>query len=147
MDVELTSQITKAINEQLPAQVGQVLKIRLAKAEKDAADLVTLRESFDAMKAEVISLLKQVSDEKEITRREQSCEQARKEIDAKLLKLEIHELKVAQADIRVKDMKEVVGMVFANNKFKYYESGSTSVPSGPHGVQSVSTYKSADGEG
>lgn len=147
MDVELMSQITKAINEQLPAQVGQVLKTRLAKAEKDAADLVTLRESFDAMKAERDSLLKRVADEKELLLRQKAIEVAAKEVDAKLLKLEIHELKVAQADIRVKDMKEVVGMVFANNKFKYYESGSTSVPSGPHGVQSVGTYRSVDGEG
>lgn len=147
MNEELMAQVNKVINEQLPSQVGEALKKRLLQADLESKQLKEVIARNDVLGREKEELAKALTTHKELDSKIQQLEALKRETDLKLFKLELQELKVTQADLRVKDMKEVVGMVFANNKYKYSECGNSSVPSGQYGVQSVNTYRSVDGEG
>lgn len=147
MNEELMAQVNKVINEQLPSQVGEALKKRLAQADLESKQLKEVIARNDVLGKEKEELAKALTAHKELDSKIQQLEALKRETDLKLLKLELQELKVTQADLRVKDMKEIVGMVFANNKFKYNTCTSETVPSGQYGVQSVNTYRSVDGEG
>lgn len=148
MSDELMTQITKAINEQLPAQIGDALKTRLIQADADAMKVKALSEKIDALQLERATLVSEVTAHNSLDSKRAILEATQKEVDAKLLKLEISELKVEQAAVRVKDMKEVVGMVFANNRYKYSECSSRQVPGDPGSyLHYASDSKSIESEG
>lgn len=147
MNEELMAQVNKVINEQLPSQVGEALKKRLTQADLESKQLKDVMVRNETLTKEKEELVKAISGFKALESQLEHLQALKRETDLKLLKLELQELKVAQADLRVKDMKEIVGMVFANNKFKYNTCTSETVPSGQYGVQSVNTSKYVEGEG
>lgn len=126
----LESEIFNIINAQLPAQVGEALKKRLAQAEKDAADAETLRREISDVKRERNTLQEQVSQCRKLeTLIKEQTEAAQKlrdaQTDDKIIKLQ---QEFAQA--RVSDMKEVVLAVFANSKLKYQEYSNRGLANG-----------------
>mgnify|MGYP003429560086 FL=1 len=145
---ELMTQITKAINEQLPAHIGDVLRKRLETAASDANRVAELDKQNGELRFEVDKLKTELKIYDDLGKRRSELERLKAEVDAKLLKLEISELKVEQAAVRVKDMKEVVGMVFANNRYKYSECSSRQVPGDPGSyLHYASDSKSIQSEG
>lgn len=122
MSDQLISQINNVINEHLPQQTGQVLRMRLEQAERDAAEVIRLRDTVTSLQSATKQLESAVRDAGDLESKRAYLANKEREVDAKLLRNEINELKVAMAEQRCHDLKEVVHSVFANSRFKYYES-------------------------
>ena len=122
MNEELMAQIQKVISEQLPAQIGDALKQRLIQADRESQQLIEFQTVNLALQQQRAELQAELAKHKEIDNKLIQLESLQRTVDAKLLRNEINELKVAQAEVRVSDMKSIVGQVFANNRYKYSES-------------------------
>lgn len=59
--MSLNEEIKSAINKSLPAEVGSVLKDRLVKAEKDEAEVISLRSQLDETRIRLKSVEGQLS--------------------------------------------------------------------------------------
>lgn len=118
--MDMQEDIKKAINENLPAQVGEVLKKRLAQADRDKDQLflstkesTSLRKINDRLIDDVEALKGKVKKQVELDTREAEI----------ILKEKLMGLKEIHSNERVKDLKDIVSLVFANNKYKYHEFG------------------------
>lgn len=138
--------IEKAIREQLPSAVGDVLQARLAQLT-DLENRLSL--AGDKISALGASLKR--SEERNALLEERLAsldrlKQLEPKLNAKDIELGIKEqvLAVRQecADARVKDMKELVSLVFQNNRYKYQDFYSNCTPTG-----SFTTNKSGESQG
>jgi len=139
----LKEDINKAINENLPAMVGNELKEVLTRAEKDAVRLTLLESDLrianqKLKEAEVLKLFKADLDaigQKQVMKGI--------ELDKREAVLTVRE---EFAKIRVDEIRGVVKDVFANSRYKYYESGSIPISNGPgqYGTTSAPFNKTTD---
>ena len=127
MSDTILNELKEVIGRQLPAQVGETLRKRLDQAEMDARELAISREGAVKLSATNAELRAELAKHGEITTKIAALAKVDADVTSKLLRQEMNDLKVAQAELRVMDMKHVVGLVFANNRFKYQEYGSEPV--------------------
>lgn len=155
--MDITQDIQKAIENQLPSAVGDVLKQRLQQAETDANKVAALESSLKTTRQERDTLLeinknataafdKLSHDYSDILDREAAVTIREKEMF-------LNELRVQMYQERIADLKQVTLAVFANNKYKYTESGFVpcyNPPTSPGGMGYTSqqnTSKTVEGEG
>lgn len=144
----LEKDIAEAIQKNLSAEVGQLLKNRLAKADTDEELARSLQVQLTNEKLEVEKLKGQLATYRDIANREivvKSNEVALRERE--------WELKVKEAELKGRMLgvdlnHDIVKAVFANSRFKYSETGHMPVSAPPgysHNTGSFS--KSIDQEG
>lgn len=122
--------IQTAIEKNLSAEVGEILKRRLEQAESDSKKVIDLRQLVEGLKNQVENLQNQVKSQEAIEQRIAVAQAAeRAALGATTLKA-IVELKEAHAKERVADMRSIVLAVFANNQFKYTTMENGSLPGG-----------------
>lgn len=140
MNESLTKELQEVINKNLPSQFGDVLKSRLTELESIEKKYEDLRLRHAALFKEDAEKSMKLSQHTSLESKIEALTKQESEVDKKLLRLEISELKVQSAEQRNRDLKEVVGMVFKNNVMKYTESGNMPVPisGGPSGCGFVS---------
>jgi len=139
----LKEDISKAINENLPAMIGNELKEVLVKAEEDSKRVLMLESDLRIAQqkwkeAEVLKLFKADLDaigQKQVMKGI--------ELDKREAVLLVRE---EFAKVRVEEIRGVVRDVFSNSKFKYYETGSVPVSNGPgqYGYTSAGYNKTTD---
>jgi hypothetical protein len=141
MDAEMLAVIEK----QLPSQVGNVLKQRLEVAdrcEKKAQELgvqvLTFGKALDDTQVKLL----------EAQKRLEGIDVREAKVLEREIKMSLLECKLQCADEKVVMAKEIVALVFANNKYKYQESGSVPVatPSGAY-IQNGGFNKAVQTEG
>jgi dimeric dUTPase (all-alpha-NTP-PPase superfamily) len=139
--------VEKIIAEQLPSAVGDVLRKRLAQLTDYKAQIKKMNESLDIAHNVMKKQNTEISDLKKDVETLAGYRLLESKLKAKDIELNIKEqvLKVQLdcAEARVKDTKDIVSLVFQNNRFKYSENWSTTTPSG----QYQSTSKMVDGQG
>lgn len=126
---KLTQELMESVDKNLPQLVGDQLKARLTRADKDsetAAKVPALESMVQECKAKLETIAKR---ESEATRRESAVDLRERNAD---LREKIIELKETHAKERVAEMRSVVQDVFANSKFKYTENGGGSGPNGSY---------------
>jgi len=120
---DINAQIQDLIRQHLPEEVGATLRQRLADAEVDAQAVKHMEDDLRLLRQSVYDLREQLSDiearEKELAAKADVMTDREKVVAVRELRMEMVEQKAQFAERRVADMKEVVGMVFANNRFKY----------------------------
>lgn len=143
----MQQEINDIIDKHLPAQVGETLRKRLdqaTKAEKDANYLSTrvtdLAREVESLKTQIKTQAEIESKLAEITRREAAVRE--KEVVQGIL-----QEKLSGAEARIRDVKELVALVFQNNRFKYREFGNVPMPSGQYGTSSSYRDMTTEGEG
>jgi TolA-binding protein len=122
--------IKTAIEKNLSAEVGAVLKTRLTKADVDADAVTELNKQVVKLQNQVDNLQKQVKKQEAIEQRIQQAEIAEKALRERQTDSKIVELKMKHAEERVFDMKSIVMAVFQNNQFKYTNVENGSLPAG-----------------
>ena len=128
MSAQLTNDIHDQIKKNLPGLVGDELVKRLQQADKDAIDLDTARRKLvemDRYRHDAESMRVQLKgyDERVAT-------VVKREADA-TLREKLIEMREKHADEKVALMRGVVTDVFANNRFKYNETGYVPVVTPP----------------
>lgn len=127
--------VRAAIEKNLSAEVGEILKKRLAKADIDAATCETQKEKIASLEKQISDLYSRVKIGDELEARIQKAEAAERSLLAATALKEIVDLKLEFAKERVNDMKHLVALVFQNNQYKYQvtDNGYLPVPQGPGG--------------
>jgi hypothetical protein len=126
----INDDIKAAIDKNLSAEVGEILKRRLELAEADARKIVELKKLNEDLKSLVVSLEAQVAKAGDLDKKFQQLVATNAEVEKKLIRAEIYDLKVEHAKERVFDMKSLVSLVFQNNQFKYSTVENGSLPAG-----------------
>ena len=126
------------------------MRKRLQQAESDARQVQSLNQSLAELGVARDSLAEKLKRHSEIDKRQSELLQLERTVTEKLIRAEVYELRVAQAELRAKDAKEIVALVFQNNRFKYRETSSDTVPNTTPNVYpstlSVSSNKYVEGE-
>ena len=112
----LMSDVRKVIEENLPGQVGNVLKERLDQAETDAENLEALKNRVKTMQDQIDALTKKADILKKLKLKKEELDE--KEASLNLLQQVLEEKKKYMEE-RIADMKDIVKTVFQNNRFKY----------------------------
>ena len=115
----LEKDIAEAIQKNLSAEVGTQLKNRLAKAETDAELVVSLTKQLADEKIRVANLDKIVYSYKDIESREQLVKINEEAIREATWKLKVQEAELKGRESGMNQNFEVVKAVFANNIMKY----------------------------
>lgn len=121
--MNITDDIKKVIEAQLPAAVGDLLKQRLLQAdalEKHNADLQKIAEQNNRLIAE---LRGQLQDQAAVTRRAEEIKKQESAVAAREQACALNEVRLECAKERIADLKEITAVVFSNNRFKYSEVG------------------------
>lgn len=120
----IEQEIRDLIEKNLPAQVGNVLRERLETAEKDAKTVTGLNLDIKRLQNENRVLNSRLAKQEAVEAREAGVTD-REKVAAH--REALIDLKEAHAKDKVAMMKSVVDSVFANNKYKYQESGTVPV--------------------
>lgn len=116
---EMMTKIQEAIRAQLPAQLGAELQKVLAEGEAAKKALAERDERLTKLDKTVQRLEETVKACGNLAEREATVKKREEEVLKRELKAELNEFKVAAAEQRTKDCKDVVALVFANNRYKY----------------------------
>jgi hypothetical protein len=132
----MTSEIQAIIEKNLPAEVGNTLKIVLERGEKDAqrvevlgVDLKNAKEQISDITAKLNKYISLDKYQDELDKREKAISE--KERNQKVIEAE---LKAVEAEKRAGELAGFVGMVFKSPIFRKSIFGSQPVPSGQYGV-------------
>lgn len=124
----LETDIQEVIRAQLPAQVGDVLRKRLADANRLENELKVANEANKGYLEKIVALEAQISRNGNLDHKAMLLAAKEAEVNAKLLKAEIMDIREKHAQQRVDDMRSIVSAVFANNMFKYRVNDSGMIP-------------------
>lgn len=146
--MSLLDELNEAVRKNLPSHLSDELKKALderASLQSALKDQKTENEWCKSKIGDLESRERKIAEGNAVFAK---LEKTQSDVDAKLLRAEIFELKASNAEQRVKDAKDIVLAVFGNSKFKYSESGyaPVGVPVGGF-VNSGSTNKTIETEG
>lgn len=132
----IKEQIEKAIEKNLPNQVGKVLKERLSQADKDAELADSLTITLKKAKKEISELSLKISKYSDIESKLKKLETLGDEIEKKLTGQKIFEaeLKASAAEARANEIAGFVGMVFKSPVFRTSVFGNRQIPNGQYGL-------------
>lgn len=116
----IKKQIEKAIETNLPSEVGKVLKKRLDQADNDAERVLTLTTTLENAEKEINELSSKISKYAGIESKLNKLETLGVEIEKKLTGQKIFEaeLKANAAEARANEIAGFVGMVFKSPIFR-----------------------------
>ena len=121
--------ILDAIDKSLPNMVGDTLKKRLEQADFESANLKKVQEKVNGLEAELTRYKTLDSKFVDLEKRDRATSSKESELNNRetILKLneEFFKIKNDLISGRLQDNKEIVMAVFANNKIKYSEFGSS----------------------
>jgi hypothetical protein len=122
--------ISRAIDANLNAEVGNRLKVRLQQAEELERRNTLVEKELKDFKAELQTMKALMSTEEQLDEKIRKFAEVRDSAKEATIAKAIVDLKIEFSNQRVADMKELVKDVFANSRFKYMtqESGMTPVP-------------------
>lgn len=112
----ISADIQKAIEENLPGMVGKELQLVLKKAEEDAANLKLTKQLLDDCRDELGQLQKLNHDEMVVRGREAAVFEREKKLD---IREEILKLKESHATERVTEIRNLTERVFMSNRLGY----------------------------
>lgn len=92
-EVDLNKELQELYEKHLPNQIGVVLKRKLEQAEKDAAELSSLKQSYEKLQKEKESLVNELKQHKSIDEKLAEIETKSQEVEAREKKIGIDELK------------------------------------------------------
>ena len=122
----MNAEINEIIAKHMPAQVGEVLKLRLIAADADAAALAKANETIQKQGRTILDLQGQVTDIGAIKSRIDALNKGEAELTKRLIECSRTEAVLLARSEMGKQMieanKEIVLAVFANNKMKYTEN-------------------------
>lgn len=146
--MNITAEITEAINKHLSHEIGTALKERLQRADNDAELVETSKKAADFWKCAADEKTRELAAHEALKIREQKVSAREALASEAERRVSFEYLRVEQANIRVADMKEIVRAVFSNNRFKYSEVGSApvGVPTGGY-ITTAPTTKEITHEG
>lgn len=151
--MNITPEITKAIESQLPAAISSIIVERLSQVSSLESQLAEARRDRDAVHERNKQLSARES-EVSIQHGTQLAKQGELTLrEAELVKREakcaLNEVRLEMTQARITDLKEVTLAVFANSKLKYFESYShpVAVPSSGGYVQNHSGSKTVETQG
>lgn len=127
----IKKQIEKAIETNLPSEVGKVLKKRLDQADNDAERVLTLTTTLENAEKEINELSSKISKYAGIESKLNKLETLGVEIEKKLTGQKIFEaeLKANAAEARANEIAGFVGMVFKSPIFRRTISENTTMTS------------------
>lgn len=116
----LQKEITEAIEKQLPAQVGDLLKKRLVKAEEDEVKVAQLHELLNTKREAISNLEAKLSKYQELDAYKKLLDDRENTISLKERNIKVFEaeLKTVEAEKRVNEMFNLVGTVFRSPVFR-----------------------------
>jgi len=139
----LKEDISKAINENLPAMIGNELKGVLVKAEEDSKRVLMLESDLRIyqQKYKELEVLKLLKADLDVI----GSKLMARDIELRI-KEESVKLREEFTKVRVEEIRGVVKDVFSNSRYKYYETGSIPVSNGPgqYGTTSAGFNKTTD---
>ncbi len=116
---ELSTRIQAAIKAALPEHLSQELQSILHAGDQARARVEQLVEANTKLMAEVTAHKVLEGQRLEVIKREGEVTKREHTVLLRELKAELNEFKVAAAEQRTKDLKDVTLAVFANSQFKY----------------------------
>ncbi len=143
----MNAEIQEIIKKNLPEEVGQQLKQVLLKAEEDAKRLVLCDIDILDLRNQITKLKSIQQTQTRLTERESSVRQRENEVKEKELRHELEEFKVTAAELRTKDMKEIVSLVFQNNQYKHTRNLSKQTYDPQCGKQYLNDDETTESEG
>ena len=126
--MELNEKILKAIDEELPAQLGSVLKERLSQVESLERELQQEKRSWNTQLQENLELQEKVSKHEDLDEREKALDKREADVIERERKMELNEFKVEAADQRASDVKELASIVFRNPRLTTSTSSTVEQP-------------------
>ena len=126
--MNITAEIKEVIRQNLPAAVGEELRAALTRLD-ELENKVVPQQAL-----QISNLNAKLAKDMGVEFREQKAAERERTVDAREIavtkreiEIKIIEVKLECAAQRVADLKEVTLSVFANARFKYSESGCTTV--------------------
>jgi outer membrane murein-binding lipoprotein Lpp len=139
-----------AIEKNLSAEVGSVIRARLEWCEKLEKEVQSLNTKIETLSSENKELLRRVYAGDSADQRREKAEKAEADARTAQVDLKVQQVIIECANLRITDMKELVKSVFANNQYKYLvnENGMApvSIPQGTY-TQTQPFSRSAVGTG
>lgn len=126
--MDLTNDIQQQIKNHLPAQVGDMLRSELDALKVAREDVTRLMAEIQSDQTRRAELKKQVDDLTKVVAQHDEISKRLLELNAKEVRQELNDLKLAQAELRIKDLKEITQTVFRSPVFTQSVSGSVPVP-------------------
>lgn len=124
----LEDEIRIAIDKNLSAEIGTRLLTRLQRAEDDSNALDGFRAKLQRAQDHITELEAKLARHKEIDERMATLVKREDEVNQKLMRAEIYELRVKCSEEKVGLMRDVVKDVFANHRFKYMVTEGGTMP-------------------
>lgn len=119
----MNDEIRDIINKSLPAQVGEVLKQRLIKADQDEQRLKDAATSIESLKAKITELTTSNTAALEILKREQTLVTNEAKLRDALAdyntKNAVLNAEMKLVNVALERDERILGLVFGNNRFKY----------------------------
>lgn len=125
---ELKKQINTAIEKDLPNQIGTVLKEKLAQAEKDAEEIITLRKQVEKFEKSKKEMIEEINQHNSLDFKKREIEAQEKTLNEKKRDQRVFEaeLKVKEADKRAEEMYGIVQTVFKSPVYRKNSFGNAS---------------------
>lgn len=144
---DLSEKIMVAVNESLPQQVGDQLRKRLQLAHDESVALKVANNTIERLQREAEELRRIIDGHSAISKRQHELAKQESEVTAKLIRAEVMELKVSEAQRRADSVERIVSLVFQNNRFKYTQTGmETVVVPGNHYTTERTPVRTVEGE-
>lgn len=124
----MDEEIKRIIEQNLPQQVGDVLKRRLQKADADAAELVKVRAQCDDYQKQRDAAYQQVKGHLSLDDRTTVLDKREKEVAEKELAIKLHELRVQLTNEKCEAIYRLAETVFRFGPTKLFTSESRRFP-------------------
>ncbi len=147
MSTPMNAEIQDIIKKNLPEEVGQNLKKVLKQGEDDARRIVFCDEEIRTLNEQISKLKKVQQTQNQLTKRESEVGHRENGVKEKELRHELEEFKVTAAELRTKDLKEIVSLVFQNNQYKHTRNLSKQTHDPQCGTQHLNDYETTESEG
>lgn len=149
MDAELNKKIEAAIKDSLPSAVGDVLRQRLATCDSLEVEVKRLKDERDSLNDKLAKHRPLDDRERAAIAAEQKLAERERSVLAREVRQELIEAGKKAAEEKASFALQVVGLVFANNRFKYQEFASVpgQATAGNPYQPTVNTSKTVEGEG
>lgn len=110
----MTEEIKVIIEKNLPAQVGDVLKIRLKQADKDAEELKATVIAYNNARKEIELHLAKIEEYRKLDERNAALNKREEDVSERERNKKVWEaeLKLSEAEKRISENVNFVGMVF-----------------------------------
>lgn len=133
MNQETINRIQEAVRASLPAHLSEELQLALKDGDAAKTRLSAANERIAQLEATGRAYQEQIKQHAELAGREAAVRKREEEVLKREIKMELNEYKVAAADKRADDIKEIVKTVFQNNLFKYQRTvcGNDNIPVAP----------------